>query len=199
MTRDAELPNNKPVEEAEPAAVLPLTPPKADLSRVANDPRERRRLAKQAAEQAHVQAKQAQAAEQAQADAPQTAEVVAQSATTDAPVADAAQETPATVSAEAVPTTEQATDAAADPAPVASEDQAADAVQASLPEIEQATPVKRNRPKPKQTKHRLRRLKILPMQIRTNRPALVVHVVAHRRKPPLVPNDLHNCRSLKET
>ena len=199
VTRDAELPNNKPVEEAEPAAVLPLTPPKADLSRVANDPRERRRLAKQAAEQAHVQAKQAQAAEQAQADAPQTSEVVAQSATTDAPVADAAQETPATVSAEAVQSTEQATDAAADPAPVASEDQAADAVQASLPEIEQATPVKRNRPKPKQTKHRLRRLKILPMQIRTNRPALVVHVVAHRRKPPLVPNDLHNCRSLKET
>ncbi|WP_336721674.1 Rne/Rng family ribonuclease [Acinetobacter soli] len=152
VTRDAELPNNKPVEEAEPAAVLPLTPPKADLSRVANDPRERRRLAKQAAEQAHVQAKQAQAAEQAQADAPQTAEVVAQSATTDVPVADAAQETPATVSAEAVPTTEQATDAAADPAPVASEDQAADAVQASLPEIEQATPVKKEPIKAKANK-----------------------------------------------
>ncbi|MDQ8995391.1 Rne/Rng family ribonuclease [Acinetobacter soli] len=152
VTRDAELPNNKPVEEAEPAAVLPLTPPKADLSRVANDPRERRRLAKQAAEQAHVQAKQAQAAEQAQADAPQTAEVVAQSATTDVPVADAAQETPATVSAEAVPTTEQATDAAADPAPVASEDQAADAVQASLPEIEQATPVKKEPTKAKANK-----------------------------------------------
>ncbi|WP_288411514.1 Rne/Rng family ribonuclease [uncultured Acinetobacter sp.] len=152
VTRDAELPNNKPVEEAEPAAVLPLTPPKADLSRVANDPRERRRLAKQAAEQAHVQAKQAQAAEQAQADAPQTAEVVAQSATTDVPVADAAQETPATVSAEAVPTTEQATDAAADPAPVASEDQAADAVQASLPEIEQATPVKKESTKAKANK-----------------------------------------------
>lgn len=152
VTRDAELPNNKPVEEAEPAAVLPLTPPKADLSRVANDPRERRRLAKQAAEQAHVQAKQAHAAEQAQADAPQTAEVVAQSATTDVPVADAAQETPATVSAEAVPTTEQATDAAADPAPVASEDQAADAVQASLPEIEQATPVKKEPTKAKANK-----------------------------------------------
>ena len=152
VTRDAELPNNKPVEEAEPAAVLPLTPPKADLSRVANDPRERRRLAKQAAEQAHVQAKQAQAAEQAQADAPQTAEVVAQSATTDASVADAAQETPATVSAEAVPTTEQATDAAADPAPVASEDQAANAVQASLPEIEQATPVKKEPTKAKANK-----------------------------------------------
>ncbi len=152
VTRDAELPNNKPVEEAEPAAVLPLTPPKADLSRVANDPRERRRLAKQAAEQAHVQAKQAQAAEQAQADAPQTAEVVAQSATTDAPVADAAQETPTTVSAEAVPTTEQATDAAADPTSVASEDQAADAVQASLPEIEQATPVKKESTKAKANK-----------------------------------------------
>ena len=52
VTRDAELPSQKPTEEAEPAPVLPLTPPEASASRVANDPRERRRLAKLAAEQA---------------------------------------------------------------------------------------------------------------------------------------------------
>lgn len=58
VTRDAELPSKKPVEEVEPAPVLPLTPPTSATSRVANDPRERRRLAKLAAEQAHEQAKQ---------------------------------------------------------------------------------------------------------------------------------------------
>ena len=52
VTRDAELPSQKPTEEAEPAPLLPLTPPEAPASRVANDPRERRRLAKLAAEQA---------------------------------------------------------------------------------------------------------------------------------------------------
>ncbi|KAA5597252.1 ribonuclease E/G, partial [Pseudomonas aeruginosa] len=51
VTRDAELPSHKPAEEAEPAPVLPLTPPQAPAPRVANDPRERRRLAKLAAEQ----------------------------------------------------------------------------------------------------------------------------------------------------
>ena len=44
VTRDAELPSNKPSQEAEPAPVLPLTPPKEATPRVANDPRERRRL-----------------------------------------------------------------------------------------------------------------------------------------------------------
>lgn len=52
VTRDAELPSQKPTEEAEPAPVLALTPPEAAAIRVANDPRERRRLAKLAAEQA---------------------------------------------------------------------------------------------------------------------------------------------------
>lgn len=52
VTRDAELPTQKAMEEAEPAPVLDLTPPKASAARVANDPRERRRLAKLAAEQA---------------------------------------------------------------------------------------------------------------------------------------------------
>ena len=52
VTRDAELPSQKPTEEVEPAPVLDLTPPKAPAPRVANDPRERRRLAKLAAEQA---------------------------------------------------------------------------------------------------------------------------------------------------
>ncbi|QER40673.1 Rne/Rng family ribonuclease [Acinetobacter suaedae] len=52
VTRDAELPTQKIAAEAEPAPVLDLTPPKAPAARVANDPRERRRLAKLAAEQA---------------------------------------------------------------------------------------------------------------------------------------------------
>ncbi|ENX17228.1 hypothetical protein F895_01168 [Acinetobacter sp. CIP 64.2] len=52
VTRDAELPSKKVTEEAEPAPVLALTPPEAASIRVANDPRERRRLAKLAAEQA---------------------------------------------------------------------------------------------------------------------------------------------------
>ncbi|OUC66719.1 Rne/Rng family ribonuclease [Acinetobacter seifertii] len=58
VTRDAELPSHKPAEEAEPAPVLPLTPSQAPTPRVANDPRERRRLAKLAAEQAFEQVKQ---------------------------------------------------------------------------------------------------------------------------------------------
>jgi len=58
VTRDVAV--TKAAPEAEPAPVLDLTPPKAvSDKRVANDPRERRRLAKQAAEQALEQAKQA--------------------------------------------------------------------------------------------------------------------------------------------
>lgn len=58
MTRDVAL--TKAAPEAEPAPVLDLTPPTpVSDKRVANDPRERRRLAKQAAEQALEQAKQA--------------------------------------------------------------------------------------------------------------------------------------------
>ncbi|MCH7335518.1 Rne/Rng family ribonuclease [Acinetobacter sp. NIPH 2699] len=52
VTRDVELPSQKATEEAEPAPVLALTRPEASSVRVANDPRERRRLAKLAAEQA---------------------------------------------------------------------------------------------------------------------------------------------------
>ncbi|WP_349927804.1 Rne/Rng family ribonuclease [Acinetobacter sp. A1-4-2] len=58
VTRDVAV--TKAAPEAEPAPVLDLTPPKpVSDKRVANDPRERRRLAKQAAEQALEQAKQA--------------------------------------------------------------------------------------------------------------------------------------------
>ncbi|MDD2945570.1 MAG: Rne/Rng family ribonuclease [Acinetobacter sp.] len=58
VTRDVAVTKAEP--EAEPAPVLDLTPPKpVSDKRVANDPRERRRLAKQAAEQALEQAKQA--------------------------------------------------------------------------------------------------------------------------------------------
>ncbi|WP_216935153.1 MULTISPECIES: Rne/Rng family ribonuclease [unclassified Acinetobacter] len=57
VTRDVQMTVAK--VEVEPAPVLDLTPPKpVSDKRVANDPRERRRLAKQAAEQALQQAKQ---------------------------------------------------------------------------------------------------------------------------------------------
>ncbi|NNH86945.1 Rne/Rng family ribonuclease [Acinetobacter terrae] len=59
VTRDVAI-VTKAAPEAEPAPVLDLTPPRAvSDNRVANDPRERRRLAKLAAEQALEQAKQA--------------------------------------------------------------------------------------------------------------------------------------------
>ncbi|WP_163122399.1 Rne/Rng family ribonuclease [Acinetobacter portensis] len=78
VTRDVEV--TKAVLEAEPAPVLDLTPPKpVSDNRVANDPRERRRLAKQAAEQAHVQAKQAhleaEKAQEVEVEAVQTAPI----------------------------------------------------------------------------------------------------------------------------
>ncbi|MDQ8953728.1 Rne/Rng family ribonuclease [Acinetobacter rudis] len=60
VTRDVAI--SKAQHEAEPAPVLDLEPPKpSSKNRVANDPRERRRLAKLAAEQAFEQAKSAQA------------------------------------------------------------------------------------------------------------------------------------------
>ncbi|CAB1218917.1 Rne/Rng family ribonuclease [Acinetobacter bouvetii] len=71
VTRDVAV--IKAAPEAEPAPVLDLTPPKpASDNRVANDPRERRRLAKQAAEQALEQAKQAHEPEAAKV-VPETA------------------------------------------------------------------------------------------------------------------------------
>lgn len=57
VTRDAAAPMAKPAQEQEPAPVLPLTPSQNATPRVANDPRERRRLAKLAAEQALEQSK----------------------------------------------------------------------------------------------------------------------------------------------
>ncbi|MFV5375953.1 Rne/Rng family ribonuclease [Acinetobacter calcoaceticus] len=88
VTRDAELPSNKPSQEAEPAPVLALTPQKESTPRVANDPRERRRLAKLAAEQAFEQVKQQHSApEEAAPVAPVVEEtVVAPVAETQAPV-----------------------------------------------------------------------------------------------------------------
>ncbi|MEZ2901301.1 Rne/Rng family ribonuclease [Acinetobacter terrestris] len=80
VTRDVAV--TKAAPEAEPAPVLDLTPPAAvSDNRVANDPRERRRLAKLAAEQALEQAKKAQHSE------PEAAkEVVEKTATEAAPV-----------------------------------------------------------------------------------------------------------------
>ncbi|MBB6362881.1 MULTISPECIES: Rne/Rng family ribonuclease [Acinetobacter] len=94
VTRDVQVTVAK--VEAEPAPVLDLTPPKpVSDKRVANDPRERRRLAKQAAEQALQQAKQQAKVETAPAvetapEAPVAAEAQAESAEA------AATETPVT-------------------------------------------------------------------------------------------------------
>ena len=78
--------------EAEPAPMLDLTPPKAvSDTRVANDPRERRRLAKQAAEQAHEQAKHAHIGEVAQPSVEVTETVAEDVVIADAPVTETAQ------------------------------------------------------------------------------------------------------------
>ena len=97
VTRDVEVAKAQP--QAEPAPVLDLTPPKA-ISRVANDPRERRRLAKQAAEQAFEQAKKAQHTEVVEVVA--TEAHVAVNVPTETPVAVDAPEVAAAVAVEAV-------------------------------------------------------------------------------------------------
>ncbi|WP_407410102.1 ribonuclease E/G [Acinetobacter sp.] len=97
VTRDVEVAKAQP--QAEPAPVLDLTPPKA-ISRVANDPRERRRLAKQAAEQAFEQAKKAQHTEVVEVVASEAN--VAIDAPTETPVAVDVLEVAAAVAVEAV-------------------------------------------------------------------------------------------------
>lgn len=121
VTRDVEVSKAEP--EAEPAPVLDLTPP-APVKRVANDPRERRRLAKLAAEQALEQAKQAHAdeAEKAPANAA-PAETAADAQAAEATEAPAASSTEAPVEATAEP-------AATEAAPAT---EAAQPVQAELP------------------------------------------------------------------
>jgi len=94
VTHDAELPSHKPAEEAEPAPVLPLTPSQTPTPRVANDPRERRRLAKLAAEQAFEQVKQQHSAQE---------EVVTPAPVAEETVATAPAETQATAEPEQQP------------------------------------------------------------------------------------------------
>ena len=115
VTRDAVI--EKVQVEAEPAPVLDLTPPKpVSTSRVANDPRERRRLAKLAAEQAK-QAKLEELSAEANATArPETTEVKAEvkaEATVEATPAPA-QETAKEATEEAVATPTEATPAVAE-------------------------------------------------------------------------------------
>lgn len=59
VTRDVELPTSAPTQ-AEPAPVLDLTPPARPAPRLANDPRVRRELAKQAKQQEYQQRQQAE-------------------------------------------------------------------------------------------------------------------------------------------
>ncbi|QHH98270.1 Rne/Rng family ribonuclease [Acinetobacter dispersus] len=114
VTRDAELPSKKVVEEAEPAPVLALTPPEAAAIRVANDPRERRRLAKMAAEQAK-EAHVASNAAPAPVESTESKEEVKQAE--DAVVAEAA----VTTAPEQQPLELASTDAVAEVAPVEAE------------------------------------------------------------------------------
>lgn len=114
VTRDAELPSKKVVEEAEPAPVLALTPPEAAAIRVANDPRERRRLAKMAAEQAK-EAHVASNAAPAPVESTESKEEVKQAE--DAVVAEAA----VTTAPEQQPLELASTDAVAEIAPVEAE------------------------------------------------------------------------------
>ncbi|MCJ8160952.1 Rne/Rng family ribonuclease [Acinetobacter zhairhuonensis] len=127
VTRDVEV--AKATHEAEPAPVLDLTPPKPESEkRVANDPRERRRLAKQAAEQALAQAKQAQVEETPVAAEPavvagveEVAAVVEPvEAAVEAAVTEAVAETPAVVK-EAVAETKAPTKAKTKAEPVQTE------------------------------------------------------------------------------
>lgn len=128
VTRDAELPSHKPAEEAEPAPVLPLTPPQAPAPRVANDPRERRRLAKLAAEQAFEQVKQQHSAQEEVATPAPIAEetVAAPTAETQATVETAQQplelnQSTEVVQPEAAPAEEKATEETVAEAPAAKE------------------------------------------------------------------------------
>lgn len=175
VTRDAELPSNKPSQEAEPAPVLPLTPPKEATPRVANDPRERRRLAKLAAEQAFEQVKQQHSAPEETAPVVETVEetVVVPTAETQAPVeskqqpleldqetevAASVEETPATTVIEEAPVTKQpkaakakvATEQAVEPTEAAaeseSEDSKADKDKPSRPRRPRGRPPKKANP-----------------------------------------------------
>lgn len=96
VTRDVAI--SKAAPETEPAPVLDLTPPKpVSDKRVANDPRERRRLAKLAAEQAkqaHVEQKQAvetettaqPVAESVEVTAPETVTAIEETAVIDSAI-----------------------------------------------------------------------------------------------------------------
>ncbi|MCG5226377.1 Rne/Rng family ribonuclease [Acinetobacter pittii] len=175
VTRDAELPSNKPSQEAEPAPVLPLTPPKEATPRVANDPRERRRLAKLAAEQAFEQVKQQHSAPEEAVTVATTVEetVVAPTAETQAPVESKQQpleldqetevaanveETPAKpaveapvakqpkAAAKAKAATEQAAESTEAPAESESEDSKADKDKPSRPRRPRGRPPKKANP-----------------------------------------------------
>lgn len=175
VTRDAELPSNKPSQEAEPAPVLPLTPPKEATPRVANDPRERRRLAKLAAEQAFEQVKQQHSAPEEAAPVAENVEetVVVPTAETQAPVeskqqpleldqetevAASVEETPAETAVEEAPVAKQpkatkakvATEQAVEPTEAAaeseSEDSKADKDKPSRPRRPRGRPPKKANP-----------------------------------------------------
>ena len=126
VTRDAVV--AQATREAEPAAQLALTPPKAvNDTRVANDPRERRRLAKLAAEQAKKAHSEPEAT-------PQVVEVVSADDTATAEVA--MTDTVATTDEAVQTAAPEATDAVQTAVPEAT----AVALQTATPEATTATP-----------------------------------------------------------
>ncbi|CAM4225574.1 Rne/Rng family ribonuclease [Acinetobacter pragensis] len=146
VTRDVEI--SKAAPEAEPAAVLDLTPPQpASENRVANDPRERRRLAKQALEQA----KQAHAEEPAKTETAAEAAVEAiAEPVVPAPVnkpAAQADAAPEPVQAELPVEAEQPeAPAAAEPAQAATEPQKADSAENSETEADEQAKADSDKP-----------------------------------------------------
>lgn len=141
VTRDAELPSNKPSQEAEPAPVLPLTPPKEATPRVANDPRERRRLAKLAAEQAFEQVKQQHSAPEEAVTVATTVEetVVAPTAETQAPVESKQQPLELDQETEVVANVEETPAKPAVEAPVAKQPKAAAKAKAATEQAAEPT------------------------------------------------------------
>ena len=127
VTRDVEVSKAEP--EAEPAPVLDLTPP-APVKRVANDPRERRRLAKLAAEQAkQAHADEVEKAPANDAPAETAAEPQAAESTTEATAVTSTEAPAEPAATEATP----ATDTTAEPK-VAAEAPAEETVKAEAAE-----------------------------------------------------------------
>lgn len=182
VTRDAAVPMAKPAQEQEPAPVLPLTPPQA-TPRVANDPRERRRLAKLAAEQALEQSKAAVTAE-TQPEAPKAEPVTAE------PVAPADQAQPEVAPAHQakVEAETQAQDPAVQTAAVMSEASSAPSPEDIVQEAEtqqpaQVAPAAKKAPRSSKTEAKVQPAEQQPAQAEIEETAEDTKASAEKEKP----------------